>query len=340
MSLQDNKPEVSVIMPVYNGEAYIVEAIHSVLNQSFTDFEFIIINDGSTDHTQTLIERFSDARIKSFYHENQGVARSLNTALKYAVGKYIWRHDADDICLPEQLQTQIQFLKSHTDFALVSTQIAFMTNRGKIAYNYKQPKDVFFENAPFIKVVRAHFNPYSPITHATVLIKKEVFETVGYYRTEFKTSEDTDLWLRILEHYNAAVMHYCSYFVRINSSSATQVHKKTNTFYRDLAYKFADERNTKGTDSLQRGEIMPEPIENELEVQNDPNFGKHYRNDLLDFRYRLVLDAKDYINAFKIMRLSIKDGWRLSRVWKAIFLPLLGDKIVDKGIKAKKAMKL
>ena len=176
-----------------------------------------------------------------------------------AKGDYIWRHDADDMCLPEQLQTQMDFLATHPNFALVSTQIAFMTDRGKIAHNYTQPKDNYFNNRPFVKVDRSQFNPYSPITHATVLVKKEVFDTVGSYRTEFKTSEDTDLWLRIIEKFDAAVLHYCSYFVRLNATSATQVHKSTNNFYRDTAFQFADQRKTVGLDALQRGSKMPAP---------------------------------------------------------------------------------
>lgn len=341
--MKSNLPYVTVLMPVYNGESYLTQAIESVLAQTFKDFEFLIINDGSTDNTQEIITSYNDPRIKCHFQKNQGVAKSLNNGLKLASGKYIWRHDADDVALPEQLQTQLNFLDENPNFALVSTQIAFMSDRGRIAYAYKQPKDSYFNGEPFMKVERSHFNPYSPITHATVLVKKEVFDTVGIYRTEFKTSEDTDLWLRIMERFDAAVLHYCSYFVRLNSTSATQVYKSTNTFYRDLAFEFANQRCEFGQDALQRGEYMPEPspsknyriIENDTSVKN----GYEFRSDLLNFQYKVMLNAKDYINVAWIIRVSLRDGWKLSKTWKAILFPLLGDDIIIAGVKLKRFFK-
>lgn len=332
-------PLVSVLMPVYNGEKYIKDALDSVLNQTFKDFELILINDGSTDGTQDIIKTYTDARINYRYQSNQGVAKTLNNAIALANGTYIWRHDADDISLPEQLQTQLDFLEQHPNFVLVSTQIAFMSDNGKIAYDFKQPSDGYFQNKPYIKVKRSHFNPYSPITHATVLIKKSAFDTIGTYRTEFKTSEDTDLWLRIIEKYDAAVLHYCSYFVRLNATSATQVYKKTNNFYRELAFQFADERKTKGSDLLQLGEKMPPPIGIPfIQLERKEN-GKNFRSDLLAFQYKIVLNAKDYQNVFKIIGISIKEGWKLSSTWKAILFPMLGSKFVKTGVKVKNFMR-
>jgi glycosyltransferase involved in cell wall biosynthesis len=330
---EDIIPKVSILMPVFNGEKYLKAAIHSVLNQTYKNFEFLILNDGSTDSTQQIIASFSDNRIKVLYHDNMGVAKSLNRGLELARGEYIWRHDADDVCLPEQLETQLKFLNTHNSFALVSTQIAFMTDRGKIAYNIKQPKDHYFKDQSFIKVAREHFNPYSPITHATVLVRKEVFDNVGAYRTEFKTSEDTDLWLRFIEQYDAAVLNYCSYFVRLNSTSATQVYKDTNTFYRDLAFQFADERLQLGSDQLQRGGEMPKPIANEksLNTEVEQN-GKCFRRDLLNFTYKVALDAKDYKNVVKIITIGLKAGWRLAATWRAIIFPILGKRIVNIGV--------
>jgi glycosyltransferase involved in cell wall biosynthesis len=339
LSSSKNKilPQVTIVMPVFNGEKYLREAIDSVLAQTYTNFEFLILNDGSTDSTQQIIESYTDERIRALYHDNMGVAKSLNRGLELAKGQFIWRHDADDICLPEQLQNQMEFLEAHPDYALVSTQIAFMTDRGKIAYDYKQPKDHYFNNSDFVKVERSQFNPYSPITHATVLVKKEVFDTVGFYRTDFKTSEDTDLWLRIIEHYDAAVLNYCSYYVRLNATSATQVYKSTNTFYRDLAFQFADERQKTGSDLLQRGETMPKPKPEDakIEFQVKTDVGKTFRADILNFRYKVALNAKDYKNIFKDIRLALKDGWRLSSTWKAIVFPIIGERLVNIGVAIK-----
>jgi glycosyltransferase involved in cell wall biosynthesis len=328
-------------MPVYNGEKYLREAIDSVLAQTYKDFEFLILNDGSKDSTQQIIEFYNDERIKAAYHNNMGVAKSLNRGLELAKCHYICRQYADDVCLPEQLQKQLDFLESHKNYALVSTQIAFMTDRGKIAYDYKQPKDTYFNNSDFVKVERSHFNPYSPITHATVLVKKEVFDAIGIYRTEFKTSEDTDLWLRIIEKFDAAVLNYCSYYVRLNATSATQVYKSTNTFYRDLAFQFADERLHTGNDKLQRGEPIPKPTITDDSLQPDVKIasGKIFRADLLNFRYKVALNAKDYKNVMKIIGVALKDGWRLSGTWKAIVFPMLGHRVISLGVNLKKSLK-
>jgi glycosyltransferase involved in cell wall biosynthesis len=339
IQMMQSYPLVSILMPVYNGETYLRQAIDSVLAQTFTDYEFLIINDGSTDGTQNIIDSYTDTRIRSHYQVNQGVASTLNNGLVLAMGSYIWRHDADDICLPEQLQSQLDFLEKHPNYSLVSTQIAFMSDNGKIAHRYRQPKDDYFQGKPYLKVERSHFNPYSPITHATVLVKKEVFDAVGIYRIAFKTSEDTDLWLRIIEKFDAAVLNYCSYFVRLNSTSATQVYKETNNFYRNLAFQFADERAELGSDALQRGKSIVKPMGEPMETIFKNRNGHNFRGDLLNYQYKVMLNAKDYKNVLKIMKLSITDGWKISETWKALLFPMLGGKFIKAGVKFKNFMR-
>jgi glycosyltransferase involved in cell wall biosynthesis len=329
---------VSILMPVYNGEKYLREAIDSVLAQTYTNFEFIIINDGSTDQTQKIIDSYHDERIKCIKQDNQGVAKALNNGIKVAKGAYIWRHDADDICLPDQLEKQIYFLKNHPEYSLVATQIAFMSDRGKIAYKYRQPNNLYFGNRPFKTVTFEQFNPYSPITHATVLMDAQILKQLGAYRTEFLTSEDTDLWLRWIEKNKAAVLNYCSYFVRLNSTSATKKYQSTTSFYRDKAFDYYRERKETGTDPIMRGEIVPLPptVEN-----NTPKGikGKIYRNDLLDFHYKVMLNAGDWNNVWQCIRLSLKDGWKLKQTWKGILFPLIGERLIQLGVSIKSSFK-
>src|SRR4051794_13726774 len=102
--------KISVLMPAYNVANFIGEAIRSILNQSFKDFEFIIINDGSTDETESIIQSFSDSRIILVTQENKGVAAALNSGLSIAKSNYIARFDADDICYPHRLAKQYQFM--------------------------------------------------------------------------------------------------------------------------------------------------------------------------------------------------------------------------------------
>lgn len=328
-------PLVTILMPVYNGERYLKEAIGSVLSQTYRDFEFIIINDGSTDATQSIIDTYEDQRIVTINQKNQGVARSLNKGLQVAKGKYILRHDADDKCLPEQLERQVAFLENHPEYALVSTQVAFMTDRGKIAWKFRQPNNAYFNHEEFVSVKREQFNPYSPITHATVLMNREVILKLGGYRSEFKTSEDTDLWLRLLENHKAAVLNRCTYFVRLNKSSATHRYKSGTNYYRDLAFACADERKEKGTDLIMRGEqFLPPPKSRVFQQTN--NEGKNYRSDLLNFQYKVMVNAKDFPNILATIKYALKDGWKLRQTWKGILFPLLGDNLVQLGVKFKR----
>ena len=116
-----NDPKISVVMAVYNGEKYLREAIDSILNQTFKDFEFIIVNDGSTDRTREILESFIDPRIVLIHQEHMGLTKSLNRGIALAKGKYIARQDADDISMAERLEKQFNFLESHENVALLGT---------------------------------------------------------------------------------------------------------------------------------------------------------------------------------------------------------------------------
>ena len=322
-------------MPVYNGEPYLKEALDSVLSQSYTNFELILINDGSTDNTQQIINDYHDNRIFCVNQKNLGVARSLNIGLSIATGDYIWRHDADDKSLPEKLEEQVNFLNNHPDIALCSTQIAFMTSRGKIARNCLQPKAEFFKGIDYFRLVDAKdFNPFSPITHATVLVRTKVLRKLKGFRPDFKTAEDVDLWLRLLDNHKAAVLQYCNYFVRINSASVTVTHGWKNAYYRELAKKYHLQRQKGGVDDLEKSGYIPEGYTTTDSI-NGPAVGKLFRSDLLNFQYKINLNAKDWIGVYHIWYNSIRDGWMLSKTWKALLFPVLGSKLVGFGVRIK-----
>src|SRR5215204_1563530 len=121
-----NVPAVSVILPAYNCEKFIGIAIQSLLRQTFADFELIIINDGSTDNTESIIHTFNDPRISYFKNpDNQGLVYTLNKAVTHTNGKYVARMDADDICLPERLAKQKAFLDQNGNIAAVASTIEF-----------------------------------------------------------------------------------------------------------------------------------------------------------------------------------------------------------------------
>ena len=157
-------PKVSVIMPAYNAETFIREAIDSILAQSHRDFELIILDDGSKDATASIVQSYDDPRIRLIQKDNEGVAATLNRGIGLAQGEFIWRHDADDISLPEKLEKEVVFLEENPTCLLVATQVAVMTERGRVAWSKRQPKQNWFQKKPFKWVTFEDFSPFSPTT--------------------------------------------------------------------------------------------------------------------------------------------------------------------------------
>lgn len=330
--------KVSFVVPVYNVAPYLREALDSILAQTFRDFELILINDGSTDGSGAIIDEYRqrDARIVAVHKANEGVARTLNLGLGMARGEYIRRFDSDDTCLPDALEKQVRFLDEHPEVVLVGTQQAFQTNRGKIAHSVRVPHNNYFGGEPYRMVSPADFYERSPLVHGTVLMRHSVLNDCGVYRPEFLTSEDNDLWLRICEKHPVAVLNDCSYFLRLHATSATRQHAATRRFYRELALSFHEERLRTGTDPLLRGEPMPKPPAGAAESKPETigAVGRTVHLEL-DFMYRLLVDAGDWVNAFKLARQGLKSGWRCAVTYKLLLFPLLGERLVRQGVKAK-----
>jgi glycosyltransferase involved in cell wall biosynthesis len=337
----ENQPLVSVLMPVYNGRDYLRPAIESVLNQSFVDFELLIINDGSKDDSQEIIESYKDPRIVAIKQENQGVARSLNNGLKIAKGKYIRRHDADDISTIDSLKIQVDFLESNPEYVMVCNQQAFMTLNGKVALKYRVPNIKFFEGK---KIKDLSFDDFavdrsSPVVHGTACFRRNEVLELGCYRTEFIVSEDNDLWLRLLEKHKIAVMNICTYYMRIHPGSATHRHANKIQHFRNLLVDYSKQRRLTGTDPIMRGEkVPPPPPEKVEEINITPAKGKFFREDLR-YMFGLVTDAGDRAVRNKLAKEILIDGWKDFRTYKLLLFPILGDGLVAKGVAFKKLFK-
>lgn len=187
-----NNPEISVVMSVYNSESYLKESVDSILNQTFTDFEFILTDDSSTDNSLAILEQYAlkDKRITLLKNiQNSGLATNLNKMISISKGKYIARMDADDISLPERLQKQYDFMENKPDVGVYGTQIT-----------------------PFgSKAVKMHFAPLTheeilasilftnPMMHPTVMFRKSIFTETGIrYNENLRTSQDLDLWFSLI----------------------------------------------------------------------------------------------------------------------------------------------
>jgi len=190
-------PKVSVIMAAYNEENNISKAIESILNQSFKDFEFIIINDGSTDGTEEIVKKYqyNENRILLIAKENTGLADSLNLGIKNSRSDFIARIDADDIADEKRLEIQVNYLESNPEIALVGSWCYLINLSNNIKKECKPPtKD---------KDIRKYMQKDNPFIHSSVMFSKYAIEKVGYYNL-IKVMEDYDLWIRIAKNYKVA----------------------------------------------------------------------------------------------------------------------------------------
>ena len=182
-------PLISVVMSVYNSEKYLTEAIESILNQTYENFEFIIVNDGSTDNSLEIIKEYirQDERIVLIDRENKGLPYSLNEGINIAKGKYIARMDADDISLPERFEKQIEYMKKNELDSCGSYIKVFSENSNKtiVRKNPINHKDIKFTLLFF-----------SCLAHPTVMFKKVVFDKVQYH-IDYKVAQDYQLWVEI-----------------------------------------------------------------------------------------------------------------------------------------------
>jgi hypothetical protein len=186
-------------MSVFNGERFLAEAIESILNQTFRDFEFIIVNDGSRDRTASILERYgkSDSRVRIYAQENKGLIASLNRGCGLALGKYLARMDADDVSMPDRLDRQVRFLDHHEEVGLLGGAVEIIDDQGEWLFLVRPPlRD---------QTIRTALRSFSfPIFHSAVLMRKQTFDEAGGYRAQFLHAEDYDLCLRIVEHWKMA----------------------------------------------------------------------------------------------------------------------------------------
>ncbi len=177
-------------MSVYNGEKFLKEAIESILNQSLSDFEFLIIDDGCTDRSVEIIKSINDQRIRLVHNKkNIGLTKSLNKGLKIAKGKYIARMDADDISLPLRLKKQVNLLEERKEIGLAGSWFSVI-NSDFEARTLESPEE--------IKIELLFRNS---IGHPTVMFRKELVEKYDlYYNENFRTSQDHELWYRMAEY--------------------------------------------------------------------------------------------------------------------------------------------
>lgn len=184
-------PRVSVVMAVYNGERFLRQAIDSILSQTYTDFEFIVVNDGSTDSTCDILASYQqvDQRLRPYDQENRGLIASLNTGCGLAQGKYIARMDADDISLPERLVRQVRHADAHPEIGVLGTWVEYIDECGAPRGTWRMP------TSPGVVAWYLLFG--NCLAHPSVLMRRDVIGQMGCYCPEALYAEDYDLWRRL-----------------------------------------------------------------------------------------------------------------------------------------------
>ncbi len=206
--------QLSVIMPVFNAQIYLGQAIESILSQSFSDFELIVIDDGSTDQSLSIINSFKDSRIIVIKQPHLGLIEALNAGVKYAQSEWIARHDADDRSFCSRFEKQIACLKNNPKVAAVGTFVEQINERGCRIKIYQTP----FKP----KEIQQNLWVDNPLCHGSIMMRRSHLLEVGGYRHKLDWVEDYDLWFRLSERFFLANIPEALYQVRIHPFSVCQ----------------------------------------------------------------------------------------------------------------------
>ncbi|AVT82855.1 glycosyltransferase family 2 protein [Rhodopseudomonas palustris] len=222
------QPKVSVIMPVRDGERWVAEAIRSVQNQTFRDFELLVIDDGSADATPAILAdaAAADSRIAVLTQHRNGLVAGLNRGLSAARAPLIARLDADDIALPDRLARQVDYMAAHPDVVLLGGWATIIDENG-------QPKGR--EMRPSPNDLRATLMNKSPFIHPTVMLRAEAARRVGGYHAAFEAGEDYDFWLRLADIGELAILPELLIRYREHSSSVTRTRQLRQIYSARLA---------------------------------------------------------------------------------------------------------
>jgi hypothetical protein len=232
-------PIVSVVMSVFNGERFLREAVESILDQRFREFEFICIDDGSTDSSASILNFYQsrDSRVQVYRKEHAGLVQALNSGCGLARGKYIARMDADDVASEDRLTSQVKFMESHREIGLLGGAVEWIAAAGGSLGIQRNPAED--------REIKARLLQDCVFWHPTVMLRKEVLSFAGGYRRAVFGAEDYDLWLRIADNFQLANLDEVVLKYRIHPYQVS-MRKRMQQTLATLAVQLAAKRRKSG----------------------------------------------------------------------------------------------
>lgn len=303
-------PAITVAMSVYDGERFLVPAIESVLAQTFGDFEFLILDDGSRDSTAAIVrdQAARDPRIRPILRENRGLIASLNQLIAEARAPLIARMDADDICHPERFERQVAFLASHPDHGIVGTLSEDIDELGNPCGLEGVDQPLTHES-----VLRT-IEQASPICHPSAMARRDVLLAAGGYHRAFRHCEDYDLWLRLASRTRIAnlpdrLLQYRRYEGQISNRFSIEQHLGAAVAV--LAYR---ERRAGRRDPTEQLDALP-PIE-----ALDDLFGRPVAREIRAKVARGLIYSRSAMRAggFDLLLKHVDDGGRGGDLWRTV----------------------
>lgn len=325
----DTPPKITVLLPVYNCEFYIQRAVESILNQTFADFEFLIIDDASTDATVAILKKFDDSRIQLIQKPvNLGYTNSLNYGLQIAKGEYIARMDADDISYPERFAQQVAYLETHPEVVVCGTTYKIVGNNKQITLP---------EQHEVIKIGLLWGNC---ILHPSVMMRKKVLADFSIqYDTSKEPAEDYALWVRLLSYGNfhnlqAVLMEYRVYANQVSRKRAEEQKKNDigaklkllaylNIHWNESEYEFLEKQFGKTEVVSFKDVKIFKGIQKKLAIANaslgffESNLFSQYLIDLeADVLRKCFLQQKHYSSLMYLQYLLTKFKWHAKLPFK------------------------
>jgi glycosyltransferase involved in cell wall biosynthesis len=335
----NSSPLVSVLMPVYNGEKYLREAIDSILNQTFTDFEFLIINDGSTDDTENIILSYTDARIRYLKNkENLKLIATLNKGLDLAQGKYIARMDADDISLPKRLEQQVDFMEKNPNIGLLGS---WVRNFGE-GNDYDITFNIGHRNIRFELFFHNYFH------HPSVMLRTEILRKYNLYFPRVLHAEDYALWINLSNYTEFEILPAILLYYRSHGDNISELYKdfqkkqtsdcrkmqltslgmEINQLIFDTYEDFIDSGKIKNTDQFSNLIYFIESItktNNEKKVVDPELLFNYYRNRINEFVeqncWQMGKELDTYFNSIfcfsqkQKIKIKFKQKLGLKKIW-------------------------